>query len=48
MNAVVSPKSNTTQVIKTTLFDLLSDMQQHAATPQEEALIVPTVVELLN
>lgn len=48
MNAVASPKEATPQVIETTLFDLISAMQQHATTPVEEALIVPMVVDLLQ
>lgn len=48
MNAVASPKEATPKVVKTTLFDLISAMQDHATTPVEEALIVPTVMDLLQ
>ncbi len=48
MNAVASTKPAKTQAIQTTLFDLISAMQQQATTPLEEALIVPKVVALLR
>lgn len=48
MNAMTSPKQANTQITKTTLFDLMSAMQQQATTPLEDALIVPKVVYLLR
>jgi len=46
MNA--SPGPRKTQPTTITLFDLISEMQQQAATPIDEALIVPTIVDLLR
>jgi hypothetical protein len=46
MRVLVLPEE--TKAITTTLFELISAMQQHATTPLEEALIVPTVVNLLQ
>ena len=48
MTGVVSPESATPPTITTTLFDLMSAMQQRALTPLHEALIVPTVASWLH
>ena len=48
MNTTISLGKAKTTTTTTTLFDLISDMQQQAATPRDEALIVPTVAELLR
>ncbi|ETW93632.1 MAG: hypothetical protein ETSY1_38360 [Candidatus Entotheonella factor] len=47
MNAIALEKTKT-RMMTTTLFDLLSTMQQNAATPRHEDMIVPTVMELLR
>ena len=39
-----TPKTAT----QTTLFDLIDDMQQKAATPLAAALIVPTVTQMIR
>jgi hypothetical protein len=48
MNTAIPTENGQTQTITTTLFDLMDALQQHAATPQEEALIVPTVTAWLR
>ena len=48
MKASPAPPKTESTKITTTLFDLISEMQQQAATPLDEALIVPTVVDLLR
>jgi hypothetical protein len=48
MNTMTSTENGATHTITTTLFDLLDAMQQHATTPQAEAMIVPTVVDWLR
>ena len=48
MNGSPAPQPTRPTKITTTLFDLISEMQQQAATPLDEALIVPTVVDLLR
>ena len=48
MNASPEPPKTQPATITTTLFDLINQMQQQAATPLDEFLIVPTVVDLLR
>jgi hypothetical protein len=48
MNTATSTDNGQPQTITTTLFDLMDALQQHTTTPQEEALIVPTVVHWLR
>ena len=44
MNTATSTDNGQMQTITTTLFDLMDAMQENATTPQQDALIVPTVV----
>ena len=48
MNTSPEPPKTQPATITTTLFDLINQMQQQAATPLDECLIVPTVVDLLR
>jgi hypothetical protein len=48
MNTATATDNGQTQTITTTLFDLMEALQQSAATPQEDALIVPTVAHWLR
>jgi hypothetical protein len=48
MDKATSTDNGQPQTITTTLFDLIEALQQSATTPQEEALIVPTVAHWLR
>jgi hypothetical protein len=48
MHVVALPERTKTSRTTTTLFDLIDAMQQHVTTPLDEALIVPTIVDLLH
>ena len=48
MNPMTSTQEAATHPITTTLFDLISAMQQHATTPEQNAQIVPTVAHWLR
>ena len=48
MTTATSTENGQTHTITTTLFDLIDAMQQNATTPEEDAMIVPTVVHWLR
>jgi hypothetical protein len=48
MNTASLTEHGQPHTITTTLFDLIDAMQQNATTPEEDAMIVPTVVHWLR
>jgi len=48
MTTATSTENGPTHTITTTLFDLIDAMQRNATTPEEDAMIVPTVVHWLR